>query len=93
MISQFEQPIDYLRNCGYTPQASMLLLAEYYKKRAQGISPDEASCIFFDYIASAMNGTEDIMEEVKAFHKRLCRKGYKPEQVADAVEEYYNKEE
>ena len=40
-----------------------------------------------------MNGTEDIMGEVKAFHKHLCRQGYKPEQVADAVEKYYNKEE
>ena len=93
MISQFEQPIDYLRNCGYTPQASMLLLAEYYKKRAQGISPDEASCIFFDYIASGMNNSEDIYAEIKSFHKRLCRKGYKPEHVAEVVEAYYNKEE
>lgn len=71
----------------------MLLLSEYYRQRATGATADETSCIFFDYIASGINGTEDILNEVKEFHKRLCRKGYKPEQVAEVVDGYYNKEE
>lgn len=93
MIPQLEKPIEYLQNIGYAPQAAMVLLLEYYRQRAAGATADEASCIFFDYIASGMNGTEDILTEVKEFHKRLCRKGYKPEQVAEVVDGYYNKEE
>lgn len=93
MIPQLEKPIEYLQNVGYAPQAAMVLLSEYYRQRAAGVTADEASCIFFDYIASAMNNSEDIYAEVKSFHKRLCRKGYKPEQVAEVVEAYYNKEE
>ena len=92
MIAELEQPIKYLENIGYTPQASMFLLIEYYKQRANGATPDEASCLFFDYIASAMNNSEDIYAEVKSFHKMMCRRGFKPEQVAEAVESYYDKE-
>ena len=93
MIPQLEKPIEYLQNIGYAPQAAMVLLSEYYRQRAAGATADETSCIFFDYIASGINGTEDILTEVKEFHKRLCRKGYKPEQVAEVVDGYYNKEE
>ena len=93
MIPQLEKPIEYLQNIGYAQQAAMVLLSEYYRQRAAGATADEASCIFFDYIASAMNNSEDIYAEVKSFHKRLCRKGYKPEQVAEVVEAYYSKEE
>ena len=71
----------------------MVLLSEYYRQRAAGATADETSCIFFEYIASGMNNSEDIYAEVKSFHKRLCRKGYKPEQVAEVVEAYYSKEE
>lgn len=93
MIPQLEKPIEYLQNVGYAPQAAMVLLSEYYRQRAAGATADETSCIFFDYIASGMNSTEDVLTEVKEFHKRLCRKGYKPEQVAEVVDGYYNKEE
>ena len=93
MIPQLENPIEYLQSLGYAPQVAMVLLSEYYRQRATGASADEASCIFFDYIASAINGKEDILNEVKEFHKRLCRKGYKPEQVAEVIDEYYNKGE
>ena len=94
MISQFEQPIQYLQNCGYTPQASMLLLAEYYQQRAKGVSADEA-CELFRYkiVESKITAEESIYAEIKAFHKRLCKKGYKPEQIAEVVEAYYNQEE
>ena len=92
MIPQLEQPVEYLQNLGYAPQASMILLSEYFKQRANGASADEASCIFFEYIASAMNNTEDIYSEIKKFHKQMCRRGYKPEQVADVVDAFYNKE-
>lgn len=92
MIPQLEQPIEYLQNLGYAPQAAMILLSEYFKQRANGATADEASCIFFEYIASAMNNSDNIYDEVKSFHKKLCRKGYKPEQVAEAVEAYYCKE-
>ena len=93
MIAQLEQSIAYLQNLGYTPQGATYLLAEYYKQRAMGATADEASCIFFEYIVSDMNAEDNILEEVKMFHKRLCRKGYKPEQVAEVVDAYYNKEE
>lgn len=91
MIADLEKPIEYLQNIGYAPQAAMFLLSEYFRQRAQGASADEASCLFFDYIASAMGDSENIYDEVKEFHKRLCRKGYKPEQVADVVEAFYDK--
>ena len=93
MIPQLEKPIEYLQNVGYAHRASMVLLAEYYKQRSSGVTADEATSIIFDYIASGMNNSEDIYAEVKSFHKRLCRKGYKPEQVAEVVEAYYSKEE
>lgn len=92
MIPQLEKPIEYLQNIGYASHAATVLLQEYYRQRSLGATADEASCIFFDYIASGINGTEDILNEVKEFHKRLCRRGYKPEQVAEVVDGYYNKE-
>ena len=92
MIPQLEKPIEYLQNIGYAPQTAMVLLSQYYKQRAAGVSADESSCLFFEYIASGINGSKDIIEEIQSFHKRMCHKGYKPEQVAEAVESYYDKE-
>lgn len=93
MIPQLEQPIEYLQaELGYSPKSAMVLLAEYFKQRANGATPNEAEAIFFDYIESKATQSETIFREVRLFHKRLCSKGFRPEQVADVVDAFYNKE-
>lgn len=93
MIPQLEQPIEYLQEeLGYSPKSAMLLLAEYFKQRANGATPNEAETLFFDYIESRSSQAETIYREVRLFHKRLCNKGFPPEQVADVVDAFYNKD-
>ena len=93
-MMSLEKQIADIQAMGYTPQAAMILLSEYYKQRAAGTPVEEAQSLFmYDFIESNSSPSETIFREIRTFHKRLCEKGFKPEQVADIVEAFYKKEE
>ena len=92
MIPQLEKPIEYVQSLGYAPKSAMVLLSEYFRQRANGAEPSEAEGLFFDYIESTNSQSETIFNEIRAFHKKMCKRGFKPEQVAEVIDAFYNKE-
>lgn len=86
-IQEIEQALDFMQLIGYSPSLGASLLSDYFTLRAEGQTPDKAAEHIFEDIPSK---NQTLHDAVKGFHLRMCRVlGYPPEQVAEAVEEFY----
>lgn len=93
VIKELENCLDFMVSLGFSNEWGAKLLSNYFYARYVGETADSASRTVFTEIDSQINREILLKEKIAAFHKKLCRlEGFAPEDVSEAIEEFYKSE-